>query len=445
MTFRFFFQPVAFFVAIGAASALENEASSLLQSRREHHKKWLPLSTAPNLLQTGIWQTATNGPHVTEPETTRKHGSVVLFDQLAALAEQDSQLSPTDIQMVEEMAVMLDEVSIPALHTAHESDQQQVIRVASEVSSCDTEREIVAQSPGGLASQEPAFTAARSAHRQCREAELVMHTAVATNCGELEGLVLNLSPPDPTPPQPQVPSSNFSDYLRINDEFFATAYVRYLEFSGLCTSDQTAAAPMQVQCSQAQLDFEQQFCIHSILAVATCEVYSTCRTAREAEVAATRSSVEHLVMSRKLEYVTLMKIKCLIRYLIQQDEFYMEGAAIAHACGTLRLEVNYDGSDFDPGMFNITFPPIPEADPCAPGPTSPCDDAFRFAEYAGLEGLEACSTCQDPQVTAPPAPPPSDTRLQAMIQRKEIIDPPIAISDLPRLHAPSEAVDFTVG
>jgi len=398
MAFRFIFQPIAFSAVFGAAEAVEQEANCLLQSHRKQHKQ-LPLSAAPTLLQTSIWQTVTHGSHDPEADTAHKHGSAVLFDQLAALAEQDSRLNPNDSQMVDQVAVMLEEVSIPALHTAHESDQQQVVRVASEVSSCDNEREIVAQSPGGLDSQEPELAAARDAHRQCRQSEQVMHTAVATDCGELDNLLLNLSPPDPTPPQPQVPSSLFSEYLRVNDDFFSNTYLRYLELSGNCANDQTAASPMQVECTQFQQDFEQKFCIHSRLAEATCGVYNTCRTARESEFAATRASVEHLAMSRKLEYVTLMKIKCLIRYLLRQDA---QGSEIAPECGTLRLEIHYDGSEFDPGMFNITFPSLPDTSPCASGPTSPCDTAFRVAEYSGLQGLDACSACgQSTEILAP--------------------------------------------
>jgi len=335
-----------------------------------------------------------------------------------------TQPSDSEAQMVEGMASMINEISLPALVAGLAENQRQVDSIGVAVNSCEVIRSTAENEIGGVAERRSLVAYSRTAHRECRIAEGELEADRAARCGNFQDYARALQPPSGDIPADREPSSPLETFLTTNDEWFHTKHAQYLVYKEQCDRTTELHLATKTKCDANQTAFETASCALPSAQHGMCGPYNTCRDNVDGQILATLEDVKAVEEQRKKEYIVLQKIKCLISTIVEPDA-ETRNAAI-DACHVEDLTIHYDGSIYDPGMLNVTYPAVAARSVCsdidAETPLMlPCGNGFLEAEYAvpilpELAPAAACTPCIGVPISTPATTTTATTTVAAAVE-----------------------------
>lgn len=336
---------------------------------------------ATYFLQDPVAKIQVSSPDGSEPSKLL-HTVEAIIDRSKASG---GQISPEDAQMVQSVALMIEDISLPALEAGRLQNQRQVDRVGTSLATCEQMRMSADLESGGVEDRRTLLESSRAAHRSCRAEESKLEQEKEVSCTDFAQFAAGLVPPPGDFPSPAGPTGPMESFLRSNQQWFTEKYEAYMFHKERCEAATQLHAEKLQECNTRQTAFETSSCALSTSVHSMCAPYASCRDAVDGELVATWQDVQAIEEQRKVEYVTLRTIKCLIVSLALADE--TARAEDIAACAPDDLTIHYDGSTFDPGQLNITYPAVEQRHACSEdslAPLLPCGPDFLAREYAVL-------------------------------------------------------------
>ncbi|CAE8610942.1 unnamed protein product [Polarella glacialis] len=239
--------------------------------------------------------------------------SALVEDLVTDVLATGQPLTGTQKEIIERLNETFVTEKLPELQRLHDSDQELLNVHAATVAHCDVDLETNSQRVSTLNSDQ---NSTESAHTECLAQEASLQSSEKLKHEELTAYLKSLQPPSSMMPEQRAPTPAMDDFVAQNLEFFKSLNSSYVSLKERISTVQAEVEAKTAGCAEAELVFDEKFCLWKTEVENAKSNYLNCRTATLTLYNETLKTAHSNAESRRADLAAVLKVQCFLKMLL---------------------------------------------------------------------------------------------------------------------------------